>query len=96
MGMNEHPVRLWLWLSVGLFACGGEDETQIPGLPGEEVTSAPEPTFWQHVAPIMNDRCVACHQTGGIAPFALDNFEDAERRASLIADMRANASCRLI
>lgn len=94
MGMNEHPVRLWL--SVGLFACGGEDETQIPGLPGEGVTSAPEPTFWQHVAPIMNDRCVACHQTGGIAPFALDNFEDAERRASLIADMTANASCRLI
>ena len=38
---------------------------------------SPRVTFWQDVAPIYNDKCVACHQTGGLAPFALDNFADA-------------------
>lgn len=39
--------------------------------------SARAVTFWQDVAPIYNDKCVACHQAGGLAPFALDNYPDA-------------------
>jgi hypothetical protein len=35
-------------------------------------------TFWQDVAPIYNDKCVKCHQQGGIGPFRLDNFTDAK------------------
>ncbi|HTV20146.1 MAG TPA: hypothetical protein VMG12_15790, partial [Polyangiaceae bacterium] len=90
--MSEHHVRLLLLLSVGVFACGGEDETQTTGTPGDpaNVAESSEPTFWQNVAPILNEKCTACHQTGGIAPFPLDNFEDAERRATLIADMTEN------
>lgn len=38
-------------------------------------------TFWQDVAPIYNQKCVRCHQGGGIAPFALDNFADAQAHA---------------
>lgn len=34
-------------------------------------------SYWQDVAPIYYDSCVACHQAGGIAPFRLDNPEDA-------------------
>jgi copper type II ascorbate-dependent monooxygenase-like protein len=87
---NEYHVRLLLLLSVGVFACGGDDETSIPQSNMPEVEGSAEPTFWQHVAPILNEKCTACHQTGGIAPFPLDNFEDAERRATLIADMTEN------
>jgi hypothetical protein len=36
-----------------------------------------EVTFWQHAAPIFYDKCVGCHSEGGIAPFRLDNYEDA-------------------
>ena len=42
-------------------------------------------TYWQDVAPIYYDRCVACHQAGGIAPFALDNAEDAGKWAAASA-----------
>lgn len=84
--MNEPRARFLFLLTVGALGCGGDDETRIPSDPGGELTQTAEPTFWQHVAPILNEKCTACHQTGGIAPFALDNFEDAEQRANLIAD----------
>src|SRR5688572_27490266 len=83
-------VRMLLLLSAGVFACGGDDETSLPQNTTPETEASAEPTFWQHVAPILNEKCTACHQTGGIAPFPLDNFEDAERRATLIADMTEN------
>jgi hypothetical protein len=91
---KEHPARLLVLLSAGVFACGGDDETALPDSmtpdTANDTRSSAGPTFWQHVAPILNEKCTACHQTNGIAPFPLDNFEDAERRAALIADMTAN------
>lgn len=38
---------------------------------------APAVTFWQDVAPIYNQKCVTCHQPGGLGPFPLDNYADA-------------------
>src|SRR5262249_43823413 len=40
-------------------------------------------TSWQDVAPIYSEKCVPCHQTGGIAPFPLDNYTDALTNAAL-------------
>lgn len=34
-------------------------------------------TFWDDVAPLYFDNCVTCHREGGIAPFSLDNYQDA-------------------
>ncbi|MDB4981895.1 MAG: uncharacterized protein JWM82_2647 [Myxococcales bacterium] len=39
-------------------------------------------TFWQDVAPIYNDKCVKCHQAGGIGPFALDDYASALSEAN--------------
>ena len=36
-----------------------------------------ERSYWRDVAPIYFEQCVTCHQSGGIAPFVLDNFADA-------------------
>ena len=41
-------------------------------------------TFWGDVAPIFNDKCVKCHQAGGIGPFRLDSYEDAKTKAPAI------------
>src|SRR5688572_20862033 len=41
-------------------------------------------TFWGDVAPIFADKCLKCHQPGGIAPFRLDTYEDARRVAPAI------------
>src|SRR5262249_43533449 len=42
-------------------------------------------TFARDVAPILYAHCVACHQPDGAAPFSLLTYNDARRRASLIA-----------
>jgi hypothetical protein len=77
-----------------LAACGDADETLT--LPSESSDAAPgdgasaeasPPTFWGDVAPILNDKCTACHQADGIAPFALDNYADAANWAQLVAAM---------
>ncbi|HWO10560.1 MAG TPA: hypothetical protein VNN80_13805, partial [Polyangiaceae bacterium] len=61
-------------------ACGEDSTTP-------EAAATSEPTFWQDVAPILESKCTACHQSGGIAPFALDNLEQAQQRARSIADL---------
>src|SRR5690349_15001042 len=43
-------------------------------------------TYWQDVAPIYYDKCVRCHQEGGIAPFRLDTYEEARAHAGAEAD----------
>ena len=44
-----------------------------------------DPTYHQDVAPILDGRCVSCHQAGGIGPFALDSYAAAKPLASVIA-----------
>ena len=36
-------------------------------------------TFADDVAPILRDRCEGCHRPGEVAPFPLENLEDARR-----------------
>lgn len=44
-------------------------------------------TFTEHVAPILFQNCARCHRPGEAAPFSLLNFQDAKKRARLIADV---------
>jgi hypothetical protein len=45
------------------------------------------PTYWQDIAPIVNDRCVGCHQAGGVAPFPLDSYQVVKPMAPTIAQV---------
>jgi len=47
------------------------------------------PTFSRDVAPILYRQCAACHHPGGVAPFSLLTYQDAARRAALIAAVTA-------
>jgi hypothetical protein len=61
--------------------------SEVVGLSGAGGQSAPAstaPAFNADVAPILNANCVTCHRPNGVAPFSLLNYEDAQRRASLI------------
>lgn len=42
-------------------------------------------TYYGEVVPILQDHCLFCHQDGGIAPFALNDYATAKRYASAIA-----------
>jgi len=46
--------------------------------------------FESTVKPILTKHCVHCHQNGGIAPFALDNWRDVNDRAIMIGAVTAS------
>ena len=47
------------------------------------------PTFSHDVAAILNRNCAACHRPGGVGPFSLLTYQDAAKRAQLIASVTA-------
>ncbi len=49
----------------------------------------PAVTFAHDVAPVLYRDCVACHRAGGVAPFSLLTYQDAAKRAQLIAAVTA-------
>jgi hypothetical protein len=46
--------------------------------------------FETNIKPILTKHCVNCHQDGGIAPFALDNWNDVDARAIMIGAVTAS------
>jgi len=44
----------------------------------------PRATFYRDVLPILQQHCQVCHRAGGIAPTALETYEDARRYAGAI------------
>src|SRR5580700_10258130 len=47
--------------------------------------AASAPTFARDVAPILYQHCAICHHPGEVAPFSLVTYQDAAKRAKLIA-----------
>lgn len=43
-------------------------------------------TYYDDVAPILQDHCLQCHQDGGIAPIRLDDYATAKQNAAAMAD----------
>jgi mono/diheme cytochrome c family protein len=52
--------------------------------------AATKPTFNNDVAPILYKNCATCHRPGEVAPFPLLTFQDAAKRAPLIAAVTAS------
>ncbi len=44
------------------------------------------PTYAKDIAPILFQNCAECHRPGEVAPFSLLSYEDAKKRARLMAD----------
>jgi hypothetical protein len=59
-----------LFLNIYL-TCSGQNTEQV--------------TYYANIQPILQKHCVNCHQAGSIAPFGLDNWEDVNARAIMIA-----------
>jgi hypothetical protein len=52
---------------------------------GALATASAAPTFNKDIAPILYENCATCHRPGEVAPFSLLTYQDASKRASLIA-----------
>ena len=50
---------------------------------------AAPPTYNKDIAPILNSQCALCHRPGEVAPFSLLTYQDAAKRAQLIATITA-------
>ncbi len=53
-------------------------------------TTPAGPTFNKEVSAILFAHCAGCHRPGEVAPFALLTYQDAAKRASLIASVTAH------
>jgi hypothetical protein len=42
------------------------------------------PTYSEHIAPILHKNCISCHRPGGVAPFPLLTYRDAAKRSKTI------------
>ncbi|MDF1814117.1 MAG: redoxin family protein [Verrucomicrobiales bacterium] len=51
---------------------------------GQTEHQASDITYYRDVARILQRNCVQCHNDGGIAPFALDDFDEVSDRARVI------------
>jgi mono/diheme cytochrome c family protein len=72
-----------LFASGGLVACSsGDGPDSGPGTASGE-PQATAPTFHKDIEPIYQRSCQSCHQAGGIAPFGLITYEEAQAAAGL-------------
>jgi len=49
--------------------------TGSDGLPGQV-------TWHEHIAPLVQEKCLSCHNEGGIAPFVIETYDQAKEWAS--------------
>jgi Copper type II ascorbate-dependent monooxygenase, N-terminal domain/Copper type II ascorbate-dependent monooxygenase, C-terminal domain len=53
----------------------------IPEMP----EAAAHPSYTRNIAPLLQKNCLECHRKGQVAPFGLETYEQARKRASDIA-----------
>ena len=75
--------RLIVMLPLALLAAcgssdGDDDDTSVDG--GVDVGDV---FYFENVKPILDGKCVRCHYEGGIAPFALTDYESAKLQAGV-------------
>ena len=69
---------------VAVAACGSPDHGDDATTPDAGPSG---PRFYEDVAPILMASCVGCHRPGGVAPFSLITYEDADAAAPVIPEM---------
>lgn len=59
---------------------GANEEADEPPIPDQ-------PTFAEHIAPLIYGECVVCHRPGQVAPFELLTYEDAKSRGRQLVEV---------
>jgi mono/diheme cytochrome c family protein len=58
----------------------------FPGRTPEAKAAFAKISYSKTIAPLLEEKCVACHQEGGIAPFAFDNYERVKQFSGMIRE----------
>src|SRR5688572_32000349 len=72
-------LKLTVVASVLMFAAAAALVTAAQTRPAAQSAATAPVTFTKDVAPILQDKCQACHQVGSIAPMPLVTYEDARK-----------------
>lgn len=69
-------------VTVAVLGCGGVDAQR----PGDAGGGAAGLTWYKDVLPITQAKCQGCHVQGGIAPFPLESWAQAQPHHAAMAD----------
>jgi hypothetical protein len=72
---------------------GGSAGSSSDAGQGSGGSSLASVSYWQDTRPLLEEKCVSCHNSDGIAPFALDSFATAHQFAAALA---ADAAARVM
>ncbi len=83
------PRNRYLADALGAVLAGREPKVAATTAPGcllgdFEAGAGDTLTFHRTVEPILQRACLPCHHDGGVAPFALDSYEQVKRRGPMI------------
>jgi hypothetical protein len=73
--------------ALALAGCAGDDGDDGNASAGGDAAGAGAdagPTYYSHAKPIIDARCVSCHQPGDIGPFSLTSHEEVSALAALV------------
>lgn len=89
---HDAPKQRFLEDALDALLRGGAPAINATGSPGcvIEPASRPDPapvplvTYTKDIARIIQNSCIECHRSGGVAPFSLETYASVSRRASMI------------
>ncbi|CAK9061464.1 Uncharacterized protein SCF082_LOCUS32189, partial [Durusdinium trenchii] len=87
------PRRRYLAEALGSLLAGQPPHVAATDAPGCELgihsptTSAGDLTYHNRISRIVEQHCVECHREGGVAPFALDTYDDVVAHAPMIEEV---------
>lgn len=90
--MTRNLMKLaWpLALSLVAAACGSDDDkpagTSKENIQDSDAGAGDAPTWYQHIQPIVHEKCGACHKPDNIAPFSVLSYEAAKPFAMLMVN----------
>ncbi len=90
---REEPTRRYLTMALDALLADRQPTLAATEAPGCALDLAPStvkpaaPTYHGQVSRIMQAHCVECHRQGGVAPFALENYEQVTAKAGMIRKM---------
>ncbi|TAE86243.1 MAG: cytochrome c [Bacteroidetes bacterium] len=72
-----HIIRVAVvFIAFAILACNGSKTSEV--------------TYAEHIAPIIQQNCVKCHQKGEAGPFNLVSYEDVAKKAKLVRYVTEN------
>jgi len=74
------------WGMIALMLLGGCGQSEKNDPPVAEKMPA-KVTFTKHIAPLVFEKCAACHRPGEVAPFSLLSYDDVRSHGTQIIDV---------